>query len=967
MPRQRTKPAESPLSGGFSDEIEREHELIPIPTMVTTLIVGCRRKVVLYTWKDGEAQEVKETPLPHSPRAIAFLDPSHACFAYSLTDYAIFSLEDSTVVDVTLPAPVPTAPSSTGLGMGTFSGLSSYMSLGLGGKGAKPGLTRIGDGEVVVVKENQGFIIDADAKMKGNSITWSTQPEEIAFVNPYIFSILPPGTVPVTVESSSSASNISLPTNSSSLPQEAAQTQQTFIQAPVLQIISSINMLPVQTIAFPFPQAAVANATNSSLRLLTVNIGSTHPSATFATTLEIPSHLFLISTPLDRTLATSEGTSVWKFAMRDWDTQIDELVSQASYAEALALLDHVHGSSPSPKRTLILALNAVSQFRCGKYDDAINTFLDLDVNPAKVVALFPNKVAGRLAVKQEDWVALFGGPVSQSTEQSGGVNGTEDAMSTKSTDGGIKDTAGASKDKLQVAISRSPSPAGSLRARTKTTFGSLLPSSMAFKDDDVASLSGKKKGKVVDNATRSLETLWRYLTSLRPKLAGALASHQITPSQSHLFPTLSSTSPTALYALPSGVSLTDLTKDELVKRAQIVDTALFKSYLIGRPSMLGPLCRLPNWCEVEEVEEELRARDKHAELVFLYNGRKMHAKALKLLQQLSENEGDMRDKLGPSISYLQKLGPEYLDQIFESARWVFEQDRDMAFQIFTSDDVELPRGLVTDYLKKFDPQVAARYLEYLIDEKEERSASFHDRLAELYLGITMTARKKGDEGKRAEVYAKLLKFIDTTEHYQPDRLYGLLSEDLYEARAILLGRMERHEHALELYVYKLGDFAKAEEHCKRTSSSAPTPSPIFLTLLKLYLRPTIPNPPNLLSPALSLISRHSARLDPIETLQLLPPLVNAQDVRPFLVQSLRAPVFDNCVVREVSLARKEGVEMHLMKLESMRIKMTDSRICPQCHKRLGNSVIAVHAPRGEVTHYQCREAFARKLNAVRQG
>ena len=35
--------------------------------------------------------------------------------------------------------------------------------------------------------------------------------------------------------------------------------------------------------------------------------------------------------------------------------------------------------------------------------------------------------------------------------------------------------------------------------------------------------------------------------------------------------------------------------------------------------------------------------------------------------------------------------------------------------------------------------------------------------------------------------------------------------DLYEARAILLGRMGRHEHALELYVYKLGDFAKAEE------------------------------------------------------------------------------------------------------------------------------------------------------------
>lgn len=127
----------------------------------------------------------------------------------------------------------------------------------------------------------------------------------------------------------------------------------------------------------------------------------------------------------------------------------------------------------------------------------------------------------------------------------------------------------------------------------------------------------------------------------------------------------------------------------------------------------------------------------------------------------------MRDKLGPSISYLQKLGSEYLDQIFESARWVFEQDRDMAFevgfystsssivklmrrglyQIFTSDDVELPPGAVTDYLEKLDPQIATRYLEYLIDEKEDQSAGFHDRLAELYLGITMAAKRKGEEGE----------------------------------------------------------------------------------------------------------------------------------------------------------------------------------------------------------------------------
>ncbi|KIJ67051.1 hypothetical protein HYDPIDRAFT_174307 [Hydnomerulius pinastri MD-312] len=872
---------------------------IPIPVMVTSLVVGCRRKVVVYTWRDGEAMEAKETPLPHSPRSIAFLSPDTVILAYSPTEYATFTLSTATIADVVTPASIPassSAAASTSLG-----GLGGYM--GLGGKAAKPGIVGLGEGEGVIVKDT--------------------------FVNPYIFSILPPGTVPVPAEdegaSTADAGSSSAPlTASQSSPQPLVHVpgqvhNPALIQAPVIQIISSISALPVQTLPFPFTSPTAPSPTPpTTLRLL----AAAAPSPTAHAAAPSPVPLFLVSTPLDRTQATAEGSTLWLFAPRPWSAQIDELVEGGRYADALALLEKVGGGDPNKtsKKTLITSLHAVSLFRDGKFDAAIDMFLELEINPAKVVALYPGRVSGRLAVGREEWVRLFGGP-------------GRDAIPTKSGEVG----AGAgSIEKLAASLSRSPSPAGSVRARTKTSFGALLPGAAA-KDDDAVSLRGGKKAKVVDDSTRALETLWRYLTSLRPKLAGALSTHfSLTPSSSHLFPPLSSTSPSSLYALPSGVPLGELGQDEMVKMAQIVDTVLFKSYLIGRPVMLGPLCRVANWCEVSEVEEELRAREKFAELIFLYNGKKMHAKALRLLQQLSEKEDDMRDKLGPSISYLQKLGPEYLDQIFESARWVFEQDRDMAFQIFTSDDVDLPRSRVTDYLEKIDLSIAARYLEYLIEEKEEESVGFHDRLAELYLRIAVGAKRRGDE-------------------------------DLYEARAILLGRMGRHEHALELYVYKLGDFAKAEEHCKRVSAPSPTtPSPIFLSLLKLYLRPTIPNPPNLLSPALSLIARHRARLDPIETLQLLPPLVSAQDVRPFLQQALRAPVFDSCVVKEITHARSEGVARKLMVLESRRVKVTDSRICPQCHKRLGNSVIAVHAPRGEVTHYQCREAFSKKLNAVRQ-
>jgi Vam6/Vps39-like protein vacuolar protein sorting-associated protein 39 len=30
-----------------------------IPTLFTQLVVGCRRRIVIYSWRDGEAQDVK--------------------------------------------------------------------------------------------------------------------------------------------------------------------------------------------------------------------------------------------------------------------------------------------------------------------------------------------------------------------------------------------------------------------------------------------------------------------------------------------------------------------------------------------------------------------------------------------------------------------------------------------------------------------------------------------------------------------------------------------------------------------------------------------------------------------------------------------------------------------------------------------------------------------------------------------
>jgi hypothetical protein len=63
----------------------------------------------------------------------------------------------------------------------------------------------------------------------------------------------------------------------------------------------------------------------------------------------------------------------------------------------------------------------------------------------------------------------------------------------------------------------------------------------------------------------------------------------------------------------------------------------------------------------------------------------------------------------------------------------------------------LPRQEVADFLEGLDPALSSRFLEFLIEERNEISQSFHNRLAELYLSMTLSAKKRGDEGEHENV------------------------------------------------------------------------------------------------------------------------------------------------------------------------------------------------------------------------
>ena len=110
--------------------------------------------------------ELQEAPLPHSARSITFLDHETACFAYSPTEYAMFSMRTMTATDIVTPLPI----TGSGTAMNALTGLTGYMTLGLGAK-AKPAVVKITDQEVLIAKDGKRFISHRPCLIKPPSRT----------------------------------------------------------------------------------------------------------------------------------------------------------------------------------------------------------------------------------------------------------------------------------------------------------------------------------------------------------------------------------------------------------------------------------------------------------------------------------------------------------------------------------------------------------------------------------------------------------------------------------------------------------------------------------------------------------------------------------------------------------------------------------------------------------------------------
>lgn len=310
----------------------------------------------------------------------------------------------------------------------------------------------------------------------------------------------------------------------------------------------------------------------------------------------------------------------------------------------------------------------------------------------------------------------------------------------------------------------------------------------------------------------------------------------------------------------------------------IIDTTLLKCYLETNDSFVASLIRLNN-CHLEESEKILKSYKKYGELIILYQTKGQHKRALTLLKTSNLFEYER------TIQYLQHLGAEHKRLIFEFSDWVIEEHPQEGLKIFTEDiqEVEnLPRADVLDFLLKSHKPLVIPYLEHVIDVWNEVKPLFHNILITQYKEKVFEYQADPDleqvfqkKLQLKQTREKLVNFLKSSTKYAADKiLVEFPYNDLFEERAIVLGKLGKHEKVLAIYIQILGDIEKANSYCDEVYASAGTSHhDVYIILIRTLLNPATVPPysdaklhPRCLQPdvesVLDILDKNAKRINP---------------------------------------------------------------------------------------------------------
>ncbi|BFF89286.1 vam6/Vps39-like protein [Drosophila madeirensis] len=420
------------------------------------------------------------------------------------------------------------------------------------------------------------------------------------------------------------------------------------------------------------------------------------------------------------------------------------------------------------------------------------------------------------------------------------------------------------------------------------------------------------------------------------------------------------------------------TKSSSKSLLEIIDTTLLKCYLQTNDSLVAPLLRL-NQCHLEESEKTLKKHNKISELSILYQMKGKHKEALKLLQEQAGIEGSVLQGRKRTIRYLQELGTDHLPLIFEFADWVINEHPEEGLSIFTDELIEvesLPRAKVLDFLITKHKSLIIPYLEHVITEWSDTNTLRHNVLIKQYreqVQRLLLQQEKGEEVPELKpLRAKLYKMLKDSSVYSPDRvLEEFPTNMLLEERALILGRLKKHEKVLAIYIQVLGDVAKARAYAEANYEHDKT---IFQTLVKtIMVPPTEPiyegvalhpdfSPEVNREVLLELLNTYAIKIDPIEIFEFLPADMPMHLLEKYMGKAVRQKLADKhhmqmmCGLLE---AESNRLEAALQAKRAISFELNENSVCPECKKRFPSQSAFVRYPNGQIVHLSCHDRLAR--------
>ncbi|KAL8997696.1 MAG: hypothetical protein Q9169_003103 [Polycauliona sp. 2 TL-2023] len=658
---------------------------------------------------------------------------------------------------------------------------------------------------------------------------------------------------------------------------------------------------------------------------------------------------------------------VWRMAALEYDSQIDALVDRGKLDDAISLLGMLEDALLKDKEGRlreIKMLKAQNLFDLRRYRESLDLFTEVSAPPERVIRLFPPIIAGHLAAQAS---AVHDG---EEGEQSQEDDGTPESGANPGNPQNRGD--GVPQDVNISHTSTDESQAG----RQERSIGALANDSIEGKDLKAA--TAELRPFLVQARTRMQKYLNPDGTLTDARGGNHLDTSNVQEAQE-----------LHLAHVPESE---EERRQQLVETARLVDTTLFRAYMFASPSLAGPLFRLDNFCDPDVVKEKLIETSRYNDLVDFYHGKKLHEQALELLQKFgNESQADESDSqlTGPhrTVSYLQSLPPEMIDLILRFADWPLDVNPQLGMEVFLADSENaetLPRQRVLDFLSSKNKALAEKYLKHIIEELNDTTPSFHQKLVDIYVQGLKEA-EFADESSRQEWEEHTLGFLRSSRYYQPYKALQKLPADnprFYEPRAIVLNKMGQHRQALEIYVFKLQDPDKAEDYCNQVQlaqTSSPTTlqqahrststdleektTSIYHNLLSLYLSPPPPHEPQW-GPALQILAKHGARMPASSTLDLIPEILPIKELESYFrgrIRSANTAINESRVTAALrsSLVFSEEAKLRLgdgvpggNRGRNRHVLVREDRVCGVCYKRFGGSAIKV-LPNNSVVHYGC--------------